>query len=346
MVVPAHDEELLIRRVVGSLLAIDYPPDLYQIHVIADNCTDRTAELARAQGVTVHERQDPEHRGKGYALRWLFGPLLADPAGGAAFVIVDADSLVNRGFLRALDRRLSRGAVAIQAYDTVLNIEASWGTALRFIAFALLHYLRPLGRKLFNGSAGLKGNGMCFRRDLLESTNWGAFSVTEDLEFHLDLLLRGDVVEFAPDAVVWSEMPVSLRAAHAQNVRWESGRLELLQRFVPRILGAAFAQRRFVLFDAAMEHIISPFSVSFATAVLVLGAALIWGQPAVIGLALFVLFGQIAYILTGLLLVGAPRKVFLALIYAPFYVLWKLAMWVPMAIGKRHRSTEWVRTAR
>ena len=251
VLVPAHNEELLIRRVVGSLLAVDYPPDLYHLHVIADNCTDRTAELAQAAGVTVHERTDPDQHGKGYALRWLFGQLLADPAAGDAFVIVDADSLVNRGFLRALDRRLRRGAVAIQAYDTVLNTAASWGTALRYIAFCLLHYLRPLGRKLFTGSAGLKGNGMAFRRSVLEGMHWDAFSVTEDLQFHLDLLLGGQVVEFAPDAIVWSEMPGSLQAAHAQNVRWESGQLELLSNYVPHLweyvdmgdLGALIAPR-------------------------------------------------------------------------------------------------------
>ncbi|HMA36749.1 MAG TPA: glycosyltransferase family 2 protein [Chloroflexia bacterium] len=346
VLIPAHDEELLIRRVVGSLLAIDYPRELYSLHVIADNCTDRTAELARAEGATVHERQDPDRRGKGYALRWLFGPLLADSGSGDAFVIVDADSLVNQGFLRALDRRLGAGAVAIQAYDTVLNIEASWGTALRYVAFALLHYLRPLGRKLFGGSAGLKGNGMCFRRDVLEGMDWGAFSVTEDLQFHLDLLLGGHVVEFAPDAIVWSEMPGSLQAAHAQNMRWESGRLDLLTDYVPRLVRAAVARRRFVLFDAAMENIIPPFSVTFAAAVGALGAALIWGHPLAIGLGFFALLGQVVYTFAGLLLVGAPGKVFFALLYAPFYVAWKLLMWLPMAIGRRNRSREWVRTAR
>ena len=146
VLVPAHDEELLIRRVVGSLLAVDYPPDLYQVHVIADNCTDRTAELARAQGAVVHERQDAARRGKGYALRWLFAQLLRDPASGDAFVIVDADSIVNQGFLRALDRRLRGDTVAIQAYGTVLNVAAWWGTALRYVAFALLYYLRWLWR--------------------------------------------------------------------------------------------------------------------------------------------------------------------------------------------------------
>jgi len=345
VLVPAHNEELLIRRVVGSLLAVDYPPDLYHLHIIADNCTDRTAELAQAAGATVHERTDPDQHGKGYALRWLFGQLLADPAAGDAFVIVDADSLVNSGFLRALDRRLRRGAVAIQAYDTVLNTAASWGTALRYIAFSLLHYLRPLGRKLFTGSAGLKGNGMAFRRSVLEGMHWDAFSVTEDLQFHLDLLLGGQVVEFAPDAIVWSEMPGSLQAAHAQNVRWESGQLELLSNYVPQLLRAALAQRRFVLFDAAMEHIIPPFSVSFAAAVVVVLAAALGDWPVALGLGLFALLGQVVYTLVGLWLVRAPAKVYLALIYAPFYVVWKLIMWLPLALGKR-RSREWVRTAR
>lgn len=346
ILVPAHNEERLIRTVLGSLLAVDYPPDLYQVHVIADNCTDRTAELARLPGVTVHERDDPEHRGKGFALRWLFSQLLADPASGDAFVIVDADSLVNRGFLRALDRRLRRGAVALQSYDTVLNVGASWGTALRYVAFALLHYLRPLGRKLFDGSAGLKGNGMAFRRDLLAGMDWGAFSVTEDLQFHLDILLKGRVVEFAPDAVVWAEMPGSLKGAYAQNVRWETGRLELVENYVPRLLRSAFARRRFVLFDAAMENIIPPFSVCFAGAVAVLVGALVWGNPLALGLALFLVFGQVLYTLVGLWMVGAPGRVFLSLIYAPFYVVWKLFMWVPMVLQRRNRAVEWVRTAR
>jgi 1,2-diacylglycerol 3-beta-glucosyltransferase len=346
VMVPAHDEELLIQRTVGSLLAVDYPPEMFTVHVIADNCTDSTAERARALGATVHERVAADERGKGYALRWLFARLLPDPAAGDAFVIVDADSVVNRGFLRALDQRLTRGAPAIQAYGTVLNIEASWGTALRYIAFALLHYLRPLGRKLFHGSAGLKGNGMCFSRALLEGMDWGAFSVTEDLQFHLDVLLKGQSVEFAPDAVVWSEMPGSLQGAYAQNVRWETGRLELAESYVPRLLRAAIARRSMIMFDAAMESIVPPFSVTFAAAVAALLAALLWGTPLVIGLAAFTVFGQVLYTLVGLWLAAAPAKVFLSLLYAPFYVVWKLLMWAPMVIGKRHRSREWVRTAR
>ena len=171
----------------------------------------RDGSAGAGRGAIVHERNDPTLRGKGYALHWLFGRLLADPQSGDAFVVIDADSVVNPGFLRALDGHLRRGAAAIQGYDTVLNPDASWGTGLRYVAFALLHYLRPLGRRLFGGSAGLKGNGMCFTRAVLERTDWGAFSVTEDLQFHLDLLLSGRPVTFAPDAVVWAEMPASMK---------------------------------------------------------------------------------------------------------------------------------------
>ncbi len=345
VLVPAHDEELLIRRVLGSLLAIDYPPELYTVHVVADNCTDGTVERAQVLGAEVHERVDPAHRGKGYALRWLFARLLAAPDPADAFVVVDANSLVNRGFLRALDARLRHGAAAIQAYDTVRNVDSSWSTALRYVAFALLHYLRPLGRALFGGSAGLKGNGMCFRRALVAGMDWQAFSVTEDLQFHLDLLLQGQVVAFAPDAVVWSEMPGTLQAAHAQNQRWESGRLDLLRHYVPHLLRVALARRSFILFDAAMEHILPPFSITFAAAGLAVIAGLLAGNPWVLGLAAFALLGQVIYTLVGLWLVGAPAKVFAALVYAPFYVLWKLVLWLPMALGRR-RMAEWVRTAR
>lgn len=346
LLVPAHDEEVVITRTLRNLLALDYPRDLYAVHVIADNCTDQTAALARAAGAIVHERTDADLRGKGYALRWLFERLLTDARSGDAFVVVDADSVVNPGFLRALDGHLQRGAVAIQGYDTVLNPDASWGTGLRYVAFALLHYLRPLGRRLFGGSAGLKGNGMCFSRAVLEGTDWGAFSVTEDLQFHLDLLLSGRPVTFAPDAVVWAEMPPSMKVAHAQNVRWETGRLQMVERYVPRLLRAALRRRSLILLDAALENLVPPFSIMAAGGVVCLVGALVWGSPWAIALALFILGGQVVYTLTGLLLVHAPVRVYLALLYAPFYVGWKLLLWLGIAIQKKRRPTEWVRTAR
>ena len=283
ILVPAHNEEVVIARTLRSLLTLDYPRALYSVQVIADNCTDGTAALARAGGAIVHERNDPTLRGKGYALHWLFGRLLADPQSGDAFVVIDADSVVNPGFLRALDGHLRRGAAAIQGYDTVLNPDASWGTGLRYVAFALLHYLRPLGRRLFGGSAGLKGNGMCFSRAVLERTDWGAFSVTEDLQFHLDLLLSGRPVTFAPDAVVWAEMPASMKAAHAQNVRWETGRLQMVRGYVPRLLGAALRRRSLILFDAAMENLVPPFSIMAAGGVVCLVGALSGGRPGRLG---------------------------------------------------------------
>ncbi len=346
VLVPAHDEEVVIARTLRSLLALDYPREMYSVQVIADNCTDGTADLARGSGAIVHERTDPALRGKGYALRWLFERLLADPQSGDAFVVIDADSVVNPGFLRALDGHLRRGAVAIQGYDTVLNPDASWGTGLRYVAFALLHYLRPLGRRLFGGSAGLKGNGMCFSRPVLEGTDWGAFSVTEDLQFHLDLLLSGRVVTFAPDAVVWAEMPSTLKAAHSQNVRWESGRLHLVRHYLPRLLGLALRRHSLILLDAALENMVPPFSLMAAGGVACLVGALVWGSPWAIGLALFILGGQVIYTLTGLLLVHAPVRVYLALLYAPFYIVWKLLLWVGVTVQKKRRPTEWVRTAR
>ena len=158
--------------------------------------------------------------------------------------------------------------------------------------------------------------------------------------------MSGRVVTFAPDAVVWAEMPSSMKVAHAQNVRWEAGRLQLLQSYVPRLLGAALRRRSFVFFDAAMENLIPPFSVMAAGGAACLVAALLLGQAEAIGLALFILIGQAVYTLTGLLLVHAPGRVYLTLLYAPVYVLWKLVLWLGVAFQKKRRPTEWVRTAR
>src|SRR5260221_9464238 len=148
LLVPAHNEELLL---VGNLLesfsALAYPKDQYTVYVVADNCTDKTAELARAvDGVRVYERFDEVKRGKGYALGWILQQLKEDQLVHDAYVVLDADSVVEPTFLQWMAKELARGAQALQAHYTVLNTTESPGTALRWIALTLKNYVWPLGR--------------------------------------------------------------------------------------------------------------------------------------------------------------------------------------------------------
>lgn len=349
LLVPAHNEARLLPHLLRSLQAMDYPRELYEVHVVADNCDDDTAALARAGGAVVHERFNQEERGKGYALDWLLQRLGAGPAAGSwdGVIVLDADTVVSPNFLRVMDARMARGERVVQAYYTVRDPGASWNVSLRWAALAALHYLRPQGRMVLGGSAGLKGNGMLFAAPLLRDHRWSG-ALTEDIAFHMELLLAGERVTFAPDAVVYAEMPETLEAAASQNERWEQGRLEMARRYVPRLVRAAVWRpgRRFVLLDAVMEHLIPPFAVLVGASAAT--AALAWLLPRHSGasrrLGAGLLAAEATYLLAGLRLASAPRAVYRALLYGPLFLLWKVGLYARVWLGRRAAS--WVRTAR
>ncbi len=374
--VPAHNEEKLLPQTLQNLQEIDYPAALFAVHVVADNCDDNTAVIAQKHGAVVHERMDDEKRGKGYALQWLLQQLWTTEEPHDAIIIVDADSVVSPNFLQVMDARLANGERVIQAYYAVRDSGNSWSVGLRYAALAVLHYLRPQGRMVLGGSAGLKGNGMVFAADLLQKHQWSA-SITEDIEFHMNLILAGERVMFAPDAVVEAEMPNTLADAQTQNARWEQGRVQMMRTYVPQLLkgaGRAVKEgkygRSYLLFDATMEHIIPPFSVlaalsglAFIFALLLPGSGewLLTTFPALntvmqpsaisqqlkvvnISLGFFILLGQIIYLLAGLKLAKAPKHIYRQLLYIPFFMLWKI--WLYMRVLLKRDNQEWVRTAR
>lgn len=343
ILVPAHNEERLLPSTLASLRAMDYPPELFQVYVVADNCNDRTAELARQGGARVYERFNTELVGKGYALEWLLEKVWASQTEHDAIVILDADTVVSPNFLRVMDARMARGERAIQAYYAVRDPASSRSASLRAVALAVLHYLRPQGRMVLGGSTGLKGNGMVFAADIMRKHRWPA-SLTEDIEYHMALILAGERVMFAPDAQVQAEMPDTLNSSQSQNVRWERGRVEMVQNYVPRLMREAARRRSFLLFDAAVEQLIPPYSVVAGASVAGLAAAAaLRSRPAVL-LGLALIKGQIVYIFTGLALSQAPRHVYLTLLYAPFFVLWKIWLYIRVLFGRNNQ--DWIRTRR
>jgi hypothetical protein len=352
VLVPAHDEARLIGAAVDSLVGVDYPAELRTVHVVADNCTDDTAVIARVHGAEAHERAEPEHAGKGPALMWLLERLERRGDQYDAVVIVDADTLVSPNLLRVMDALLQRGAEAAQAYYAVRDAEASPMTAFRSAALAARHYLRPLGRVALGGSTGLYGNGMMFRRDVFRRHGWSNH-LTEDIELQLELLLEGVPIAFAADATVEAEMPTTMSASRSQHQRWERGRVELARRYVPRLATQSFVGprgQRALALDAALDQLVPPFSVLVAatagwSAAVALRAALSPGRrlrtllPVVLVVSV-----QASYVMSALRMVGAPRAVYRSLLAAPRLVVWKAGLWVRMLAGGR--NVAWVRTAR
>ncbi len=349
VLVPAHDEEAMLHTLLLSLASLAYPRSHYTVYVVADNCTDTTAQVARAhERVQVYERFDDTRRGKGYALNWLLQRLEEDQHIHDAYVVLDADSQVEPTFLQAMERELARGVRALQAQNTVLNIVDAPGTALRWLALTLMNHVRPLGRNGLGASSTLTGNGMCLSRDLLRRYPWQAFSAGEDYQYYLMLVERGERVRYVPDAVVRSHMPVTFAQMRTQDIRWESPLSQgahSTRGVALRLLRAGLRARDPARIEAVAELLTPPlsFMVGWCTLVLIF-SALLRSLPA-LAVALVLAAGLLCYVATPFYLLHPPRAVYLALLQAPRFIIWKL--WVYLVHNRSKKYTgEWIRTGR
>jgi cellulose synthase/poly-beta-1,6-N-acetylglucosamine synthase-like glycosyltransferase len=355
VIVPAHNEAAGIEETVKSALAVDYPRDLFEVVVVADNCTDDTAERARRAGARVLERKDATLRGKGYALAYAFEKSVAGGAADAV-VVIDADTLVSPNLLRAFDDRLQRGARAVQADYAVRNPEAGWRTRLMAIAFGMFHVVRSAGRESLGVSCGLRGNGMCFATDLLREVPHEAFSIVEDLEYGIRLGERGYRVHYAGEAHVFGEMVASEKASRSQRERWEGGRLEMAMRHGLPLLRRAVRERSPLLGDLAADVLVPPLSTLAAATAAGLAAstalAIVTRRPN----AAMVMFGAsglflAAYVVRGWHVSGTGVRGLASLAYAPVYMAWKVTLPLRRARTKvegagETKQDEWVRTTR
>ena len=350
VVIPAHDEENTIGGTIRSIAALDYPAGRTRTFVVADNCTDATASVARSLDAEVLERTDAVNRGKGQALRWAFDTLLAGDGRWDGFVVIDADSVVSPNFLRVMDAHLADGADAVQASDLVAPNPASWSSEITRLGFTLYNVVRPLGRSVPGGSAGLRGNGMFFSARIFHRLPWNAFGVTEDLQYGLNLLLEGVSVRFAADAVVTATMPAESRNAESQRIRWEQGRLPVKRRYSRLLLAGAARKRSFALFDAWIDLVTPPFVLLMGAnaAMLALHALLAVAWPAVFGAWLLAWAAVAAlglvHVVAGLASARADARLYLALLHVPRYALWKLLL------RRQRRGSgspeDWIRTTR
>jgi 1,2-diacylglycerol 3-beta-glucosyltransferase len=350
IVVPAHDEESSIAQTVRSLRASEYPADLFDVIVVADNCTDRTGGAASAQGAVVLERVSTDQRGKGYALRWCFDRILGPGSRYDAVAVCDADTIADPGMLTVMNAYLEQGALAIQCNDQVQPAPNAWSSEAIRLGFLLYNYARPAGRKRLGCSAGLRGNGMCFAASLLRAVPWDAYSRNEDLEYGLNLLLHGVRVMFAPEATVLATMPRDPRHAESQRARWEGGRFQIIRKYAPALLVQAVKRRSFAALDGLID-LLTPALVN-----LMVGGAIMLSSSVVLWQAGVASMGGLTAVWAGIIALGFAHVVLGAraagqrdgmlglLRHVPRYVLWKLKLYARMLATAD--SEEWVRTTR
>ena len=345
VIVPAHNEAVGIARTVASLRKLDWPPEQFRVVVIAHNCTDATASRAADAGARVLERHGSDHRGKGFALRFAFEHS-RDAHWADAVVVIDADSEASANLLEACAARIEGGAVAIQADYGVRNPHAAWRTRLMTVAMGAFHIARSRARERLHLSCGIRGNGWCVTHKLLQQVPYGAFSLTEDIEYGIDLGMAGFRVQYAAEAEVKGEMVSNARSAQSQRLRWEQGRFELIaQRTLP-LLRAALRGRSRVCLDLALDLMMLPLSsVAFnIVAFAIVGACdslLAGGEPTALWVAAGCDSLLVLYVLRGWQLSGVGARGLLDLLWAPVYVVWKAVL-----LLRSRSSGAWIRTER
>lgn len=336
ILIPAHDEEVVIGATLEAVRALDGPPGARQVVVVADHCADGTAATAAAAGVRVLVRSEGG-RGKGAALRWALDALAAREDFDVV-VVLDADCIPSANLLDAIERRMRAGARIVQTDYAVSNADASAAAALRHAAFLLINTLRPMGKQALGLSAGLRGTGMAFHRDVIRRHGWLTSTLVEDHEQHCRLVAGGERVTFAAEASVRSPMPTTLRGSRSQQLRWESGRWPLLRRWGTVLLAGAVRERDVVRADAALDMLVPPQSLLVAAGVGLFSAAVALRAAPARRLAAASLVGQAVFVLGGLRAVHAPAGTYRALAYAPLLVAQKLAILGQLATGRAPRT--------
>jgi cellulose synthase/poly-beta-1,6-N-acetylglucosamine synthase-like glycosyltransferase len=345
VLVPAHNESAGIGGTVRHIKEQLGPDD--RLIVIADNCTDNTAEVARSNGAQVLERNEPAHRGKGYALSYGAEALTQDPPD--IVLIMDADCRVRKGDLRGLAQLSHTRQLPVQA--VYLMDRPDKGTPISGVsafAFAVRNLVRPLGLKRLGFPCLLTGTGMAFPWTIYRDAPPTHSFLVEDLLLGHELALRGTPPLLNEDIIVVSELPEGEAAGFKQRRRWEHGQLSVLKAVTPRLLREGFRQQRLGLVVLALDGLVPPlallvFMQLLAVLVLWLGGAVgLSAGPAI--------FSSFSFLLLGLgvgyswFRYGRHLLSLRDLMSVPRYILWKLPLYKTFVRSGAH--AEWERTER
>ena len=349
IIIPAYNEVKVIKNTLESILTLNYPKSLYETIVIADNCNDNTAQVVAEYGMMCLERADAERRGKGFALQWAIERLKAEKRFERydAFVIIDADTLIDTHFLKAMDCRIAGGEMAIQGYYDVINPEVSPMASLSYFGFVISRNLRFKGRTRMGWSNNLLGNGMCFSREVLDRFGWKATSIVEDVEYAVMLHLNGIRVTFAPEARIYAEIPQTFKQSKIQRSRWDIGKFQMRNRYLPLLVKTAVKTRDISYLDTAMELMIPPFSFFFVLAFGLFGLFLATSFDGLNLLSMIwftIVSALVFYIMIGFIIADANWKAYKNLIYAPFFLLWRIETVVWGYLFKIRN--QWIKTER
>ena len=251
-IIPAHNEEAVVANLVESLKHQDYPKELYDIYVIADNCTDKTAEVARKAGAIVYERFDETKKTKGFALNWFLGQKIEEDADYDAFCIFDADNIVDVNFLKNMNKKLCQGEDVVQGYRDIKNPTDNWITAGYAIFYWTMNRMYHLARYNLGLSPLINGTGFMVRFDVIKPEGWVTKTLTEDIEFSLKRIIKGKRLGWAVDAIVYDEQPLGFKQSWKQRTRWTVGHIQCIKEYTKPLAVAVKENKTLMNFDGLL----------------------------------------------------------------------------------------------
>lgn len=349
--IPAHDEGAVLMATLAQLERQDYPAELLDVHVVADHCTDSTAEVVEQGGGIVHVRDSLPRGRKAYAVQWLLARLLSDERGYDAIAIFDADSLVARDFFGVMDGYLRAGREVLQGQHVISNPEDSLLAAMAAVDMRLNNRLRNQGRRNLGLGCRLMGDAMVFDSRVLREYGWLGDTLIEDREYGYELLLRGVRAHYVPEARSYGQAASGWRQAEPQRLRWYHGVVQMQRRLAARMLAGAVRSRSMAVLDGALELLAPSYTFLLALSIANLGltVGLTWLEPGALGLigtggAGLICAGWALYPVLGLIIDRAPAWAFRALLMGPAYLVWRL--WISILVYLRGDQIVWVRTRR
>ncbi|GAB4138169.1 MAG: glycosyltransferase family 2 protein [Cyanobacteria bacterium J069] len=339
---PAHNEEMGIAECLHHLLTeVDDPG---QIWVVADNCSDQTAAIARTLDVNVIERQDSTRLGKGYALD--YGLRHLESVQPDVVVMVDADCVARPGSIRqvaSLAFQQHRPVQAVYLMETPAS--PSQRDLISSLAFLFKNLVRPAGMAQLGLPCWLTGTGMAFPWSVIRQVSLSSGNLVEDMQLSVDLAIAGYAPLFCADAEIMGRLPAQGSAAKQQRTRWEHGHLQTLKTQVPALLKAAIQRRRLSLLALAIDLAIPPLALLvllWASSLLLAVVMVVWGGA---GLALAGAAGVLllSAVLLGWWKFGRLLVPLSAILAVPLYILWKIPLYFTFLFRPQ---TQWIRTDR
>lgn len=283
VVISARNESAVIGQLIHSIKVQNYPSELIDVFVIADNCTDNTADVAREAGATVFPRFNSEQVGKGYALDYGFNVILSQYAdrGYEAYFVFDADNVLDVNYFREMNKTFDNGAVASTSYRNSKNYDSNWISAGYAVWFLREAKFLNQARLTLNTSCAISGTGFFISAKVIERNGgWKWHLLTEDIEFSANSILEGERISYTPTAILYDEQPITFRDSWNQRFRWAKGFYQVFWHYGARLAKGIVINpkgSRFACYDMLMTiapgMLLTIISVTFNAIIIALAAA-------------------------------------------------------------------------